>query len=170
MWGRGQRGNNAVPLIISSPLSNQLSRVRLGVSPTTATPTVVHSQLGVSVFHSASSTPMVRRLASGSLHPPVLPVWLFWLTVSFIFWLSEFHAVWFSGTSGCLLILDWLLSSFWLCKEAKGFYLCLHLGWNFITHNLKDEKAGTWLGGSVDWSIITCTKRLWVWFPTKAHT
>ena len=29
-----------------------------------------------------------------------------------------------------LLILDWLLSSFWLCEEAKGFYLPLHLGQN----------------------------------------
>ena len=29
-----------------------------------------------------------------------------------------------SGTSGCLLILDWL------CEEVKCFYLCLHLGWN----------------------------------------
>ena len=35
----------------------------------------------------------------------------------------------FSGTSGCLLSLDWLLSSF-LCEEAKVFYLCLHVGWN----------------------------------------
>ena len=35
----------------------------------------------------------------------------------------------FSGTSG-LLILDWLLPSFWLCKEVKGFYLLLHLGQN----------------------------------------
>ena len=52
------------------------------------------------------------------------------LFVSLIPWLSEFHAVWFSGTSGCLLILDWLLFSFWLCEEVKGFYLHLHLGRN----------------------------------------
>ena len=36
----------------------------------------------------------------------------------------------FSGTFGCLSILDWLLSSFRLYEEAKGFCLCLHLGWN----------------------------------------
>ena len=30
----------------------------------------------------------------------------------------------------CLLILDWLLSSFWLCEEVKGFYLWPHLGRN----------------------------------------
>ena len=36
----------------------------------------------------------------------------------------------FSGASDCLLILDWLLYSFWLFEEVKGFYLCLHLGWN----------------------------------------
>ena len=65
----------------------------------------------------------VHHLAAGSVSPPFLPVWLFWLTVSLIPWLSEFHAVWFSGTSGFLLILDWLLSSFWSCEEAEGFYL-----------------------------------------------
>ena len=59
-----------------------------------------------------------------------LLVWLFCLTVSLILWLLECHAVWFSGTSGCLLILDWWLSSFWLCIEVKGFYLRLHLGRN----------------------------------------
>ena len=36
----------------------------------------------------------------------------------------------FSGASGCLLTLDWLLSSFWLCEEVKGFYLWPHLGRN----------------------------------------
>ena len=29
--------------------------------------------------------------------------------------------------SGCFLLLDWL-SFFWLCKEAKHIYQCLHLG------------------------------------------
>ena len=57
-----------------------------------------------------------------------LPVCFLCLMVSLIPWLSEFHAVWFSGTSGCLLILDCLLSSFWFFKEAKGSYLHLHLG------------------------------------------
>ena len=69
-----------------------------------------------------------------------LPVWLFWLTVSLIPWLSEFHAVWFSSTSGCLLILDWLLSIFWLCKEMKDFYLRLHLGQNCLLGFFKGSK------------------------------
>ena len=36
----------------------------------------------------------------------------------------------FSGTSGCLLFLDWLVSFVWLCEEEKCFYLHLHLGQN----------------------------------------
>ena len=72
----------------------------------------------------------VLCLVMDSLHLPVLPVWLVWLTVSLIPWLLEFHAVWFFGTSGCSLISVWLLSFFWLCEEAKGFYLPLHLGLN----------------------------------------
>ena len=34
----------------------------------------------------------------------------------------------FSGSSGCFLFLNLLLSFFWLCEEAKCIYLCLHLG------------------------------------------
>ena len=58
------------------------------------------------------------------------------MNVSLTPWLSEFHAVWFSGSSACLLCLNGLLSFFWLCKEAKHFYLRLHLCWNSksITH------------------------------------
>ena len=48
-----------------------------------------------------------------------LLVWLLCLTVSLILWLLEFHAIWFSGAYGCLLIFDWLLSSFWLCEERR---------------------------------------------------
>ena len=99
------------------------SCVRLGVSPTMAT-TVVHSQPWVLVSRSASPALAVRCLPGCSYQSG----WFF----SLIFWLSEFHAVWFSGAFGCLLILDWLLSSFWLCKEMKGIYLHLHLGWNCI--------------------------------------
>ena len=43
-------------------------------------------------------------------------------------WLSDFHTVQFSGSSGCFLFLNLLLSFFWLCKEAKCIYLRLHLG------------------------------------------
>ena len=45
-------------------------------------------------------------------------------------WLSEFHEVWFSGTSCSSLFLSWLLSFFCFCEEVKHFYLHLHLGWN----------------------------------------
>ena len=45
-------------------------------------------------------------------------------------WLSDFHTVQFSGSSGCFLFLIFLLSFFWLCEEAKCIYLHLHLGQN----------------------------------------
>ena len=70
------------------------------------------------------------------------PVWLVWLTVSLIPLLSEFHAGWFCGTSGCLLILDWLLSSFWLCEEVKGFHLWSHLGRNLRESDFVFLKLG----------------------------
>ena len=129
LWGRGQRGNSAIRLLalVHFPMNPHM---RLGVSPTVATTAIVHSLLWVSVSHSASPTRMVRCLTAGSLRPPALVVCLFCLTLSLIPWLSESRAVWFGGTSGCLLILGWLVSSFWLCEEAKGFYLCLHLGWS----------------------------------------
>ena len=104
---------------------------RLGVSPTMAMPTIGPSQLWV-CFTFTQPRPHDLLPCPGlslSAHLPfsLLLVWFIWLTVSLIPWLLEIHAVWFSGTSGHLLILDCLLSSFWLCEEAKGFYLCLHL-------------------------------------------
>ena len=48
---------------------------------------------------------------------------------SLIFW-----QFWF------LLFLDWLLSFFWLCKEMKHFYLCLHPGWNSHKQKLLNNK------------------------------
>ena len=113
LWVRGQIGNNTAPAHF--PMNPHM---RLGVSPTTAT-SVVHSQLWVSVSHSASPVHSVCRLTEGSPCPPILPVCLVWLTVSLIPWLSEFHAVWFSGTAGCLLILDWLLSSFGCARKWR---------------------------------------------------
>ena len=107
--------------------------MRLGVSPTLVT-TIVHSQLWVSVSPLASPTHLVPCFTTVFLSWPALsanlPIWLFWLIFSLIPWLLEFHAAWFSGTSGCLLILHWLLSSFRLCEEVKGLYLRLHLGQN----------------------------------------
>ena len=84
------------------------------------------------VFQSATPTLPVVWLCCGSCppdcpSPPLLPVWM---NVSLTPGLSEFHGVWFSDSSACSLFLNWLLSFFWLCKEAKWFYLCFHLGWN----------------------------------------
>ena len=61
--------------------------------------------------------------------PPFLPVWM--NVSSLTPWLSHFHTIQFSGSSGCFLFLN-LLSFFWLCKEAKHIYLCLHLGQNSL--------------------------------------
>ena len=146
LWGKGQGGNSLACLLICSSLFNGLLdfRVRLGASPNTTT-TVTHSHLWVplsqSLPHSpqrsaASPTSKVCHVAmvflSWSTWSAALLVWLFWLIFSLILWLSEFHAVWFSGTFGCLLILDWLLSSFWLFEEVKGLYLHPHLGQNSL--------------------------------------
>ena len=43
-------------------------------------------------------------------------------------WLLDFHTVWFSGSSGYILLLNLLLSFFWLYKEVMCVYLCLNLG------------------------------------------
>ena len=73
------------------------------------------SSLGVSPLH------------LGCLSPPLLPVWM---NVSLTPWLSDFHEVWISGSCGCFLVLNLLLSFFWLCEQVKHFYLCLHRGQN----------------------------------------
>ena len=115
-------GEGTMQLSCSSlaPLSNKLS------SETEFLPL---RQLPKSTVNSESQFPIQSASPAWSTTSPrVLTVWLVWMTISLIPWF--FHAVWFSGTSGCLLILDWLLSSFWLCEEMKGFYLCFHLGWN----------------------------------------
>ena len=64
----------------------------------------------------------VGPLCLGSLSLPFLPVWM---NVSLTLWLLDFHEVWVSGSSGCFLFLN-LLLSFWLYKKVKHFYLCLH--------------------------------------------
>ena len=61
----------------------------------------------------------------GCPSPPLLPVWM--NVSSLTPWLSDFHTIWFSVSSGCFLFLNFL-SFFWLCEEAKCVYLCLHLG------------------------------------------
>ena len=77
-------------------------------------------------------SPLPHHSFSESAHAVHHLTGLVVLFVSSIPWLLEFHIVWFSGTSGCLLILDWLFFSFWLCEDEKGFHLCLCLGWNSI--------------------------------------
>ena len=50
------------------------------------------------------------------LSPPLLPVWM--NGSSLTPWLSDFHTVLFSGSSGCFLFLNLLSSFFCLWKEA----------------------------------------------------
>ena len=58
-----------------------------------------------------------------------LSLLLVWMKVSSLTpWLSDFHTIGFSGRCGYFLFLNWLLSFFWLCEEAKNIYLCFHLG------------------------------------------
>ena len=89
-------------------------------------------------------------------HP--LPVWM---NVSLSPWLSEFHAVCSSGSSCCLLFLNWLLSFFWLCDEVKCFYLHFHFDSNLrITHFfILNNKLLVLLSFSV---VFLCF--LWHWF------
>ena len=68
----------------------------------------------------------MHTLCPSFLSPHLL---LVWMNISSLTpWLSDFHTVWFSGSSGCFLFLNFLLCFFWLCKEAKCIYLHLHLG------------------------------------------
>ena len=67
----------------------------------------------------------MHPLHLGSLSLLLLPVWM-----NVTPWLSDFRTIWFSGSSGCFLFLNWLLSIFWLCEEVKSICLGLHLGWN----------------------------------------
>ena len=85
------------------------------------------------------------RLATSPLGPgfPSRPLLLVWMNVSSLTpWLSDFHTVRFSVSSGYFLFLNLLLSFLWLCKEAQCIYLRLHLGWQslqeFLTHAISD--------------------------------
>ena len=94
-----------------------------------------------------------RHLATGPLHPgclspPLLPVWM---TVSSLTpWLSDFHTVQFSVSSGYFLFLN-LLPFFWLCEEAKCVYLCLHPGQNSISLIASQRLLDS------SWTIEFCT-------------
>ena len=89
----------------------------------------------------------------GCLSLPLLPVWM--NVSSWTPWLSEFHTVWFSGSCGYFLFLNFL--SFWLCEEAQCIYLHLCLGWKqkhtlyFLESTFfKTYFVFGWCG-SVDW-------------------
>ena len=94
----------------------------------------LHAVVGLPTLPAtASTTPVLQPLPCGEsslpgcLSPPLL---LVWMNVSSLTpWLSDFHTVWFSVSSGCFLFLNLLLSFFWLFRAAKCTYLCLHLGW-----------------------------------------
>ena len=68
---------------------------------------------------------VVHPLHLSCLSSPLLPVWM---NVSLTPWLSDFHQVWISGSSGCTLFLNLLLSFFWLCKEVKHCYVSIMAG------------------------------------------
>ena len=76
----------------------------------------------------------VLQLPPCHLCCPSPPLLMVWMNVSFLTpWLSDFHTVRFSGSSGYFLFLNLLLSSFfWLCKEAECVYLCLYLGQDIL--------------------------------------
>ena len=81
---------------------------------------------------SAMPAPVLQLLPCCESSPPGCPsppLLLVWMNVSSLTpWLSDFHTVLFSISSGCFLFLNMLLSFFWLCWEAQCVYLRLHLG------------------------------------------
>ena len=95
----------------------------------------LHENVGPSDLPAAATLPAWSSSCHLSEHPvcpscPSLPLLPVWMKVSSLTpWLLDFHTVQFSGSSGCIFSLNWLLSFFWLCKETKCIYLCLHLGW-----------------------------------------
>ena len=145
--GRGRRGNSAARLLGPSPTFQRT--LSCGSFSTVATPTVIVGPLSQPRLACA-----VRSLAHTVLHlPQVLPTCP----------AACLHASYWSGESffnslvvrvPCNLIfwhvwlfIDFrlLLSSFWLCEEAKGFFLHLHLGPNcccciFFKWTLDEQK------------------------------
>ena len=82
-----------------------------------------------------------------------LPLLQVWMNVSSLTaWLLDFHTVWFSGSSGCVLFLNLLLSFFWLCKEAKCVYLHLHLGQKSLDLFPYDLRCLCLFKGTLPWS------------------
>ena len=91
----------------------------------------VYSHANVGLLAVASPTrPSIHCLARcplcpGCPSPPHFPVWM--NVSSLAPWFSDFHRIWFSGSSDYFLFLN-LLSFFLLCEEAQCIYLCLYRG------------------------------------------
>ena len=69
--------------------------------------------------------PCCESSLPGFLSPPLLLVWMNVSSLSL--WLSDFHTVRFSVSSGCVLFLNCYCPSFG-CARRHSVYLCLHLG------------------------------------------
>ena len=114
-WNPGLCGLSRSPFVLLGLSSHKCGTTSHHLTcPGPPTTTLLH----------ALSAP-ASHLCPSFLSPPLLPVWM---SVSLTPWLLDFCTVWSSGSSGCLLFLNLLLSFFQLCEEGKCFYLCLHLG------------------------------------------
>ena len=63
--------------------------------------------------------PCCESSLPGCPAPPLLPVWV--SVSSWTPWLSDFHTVRFSGSSGFFFVFKFVVVLFWLCEEAKLF-------------------------------------------------
>ena len=77
--------------------------------------------------------------------PSLLPAWM---NVSLTPWLLDFHAVWFSGSSGWFLFLNWLLSFFFCVWGVTRIYLHLHLG---------QKPEYFYSCRTCPWTVLVCT-------------
>ena len=91
-----------------------------------------HSPVVPPVLSCGTTWSSSRHFATSPFHLSCLSpsLLLAWVSGSSLTpWLSDIHTILFSGSSGCFLFLNLLLSFFWLCEEAQCVYLHLHLGW-----------------------------------------
>ena len=142
LWGRGQRGNSAAFLLVSSPLSNKLS-CETGSFSHRGNHSSPQSTLNLSFTFSQPCS--CGPLPCSGFSEPALPTWpcprflLVWCFCMIFFFNSLVVRVPCSSILWCFwLLIDFrVVFSFWLCEEAKGFYLCLHLGQNSNLYYLK---------------------------------
>ena len=96
-----------------------------------------HPTRAQSLTEPAPAWPWVLSAPAAHLRPSYRSGWISSLSP----WLSDFHTVQFSVSSGCFFVFKLLLSFFCLCEGAQGVYLCLHLGrksdWNFLKFHLQ---------------------------------